>query len=141
MRVTGTAKVLKGSVVSAWFDVMVEGSFCAANRVAGYEYAGEQDRLHGHNFLLRLTARSHTLNMAGEAVAHQQLQAVLADILSDYDHCVINDRPEFSGISTSVENTARSIYHRVKAEIPALWQVELYETPTQVVIYRETQDA
>ncbi len=119
------------------FEVMVQKEFSAANQVAGYSYDGHCDKLHGHNFVLQVYAQKEQLDDANLAIDFGDIKEQLKPILEELDHAAIHLHPDFKGQSTTVENTARYIYRRLKQSVPEVSKVILYETPTQSVTYSE----
>lgn len=119
------------------FEVMVQKEFSAANKVSGYNYNGQCDELHGHNFVIQVYAQTETLDDANLAIDFGVIKEHLKPILAEFDHKAIHLHPDFEGQSTTVENTARYIFQRLKEAVPQVSKVMLYETPTQAITYSE----
>jgi len=119
------------------FEVMVQREFSAANEVKGYEHGGRCDQLHGHNFVVQVYAQVETLDDANLAIDFGDIKTHLKPILEEFDHNALHLHPDFKGQSTTVENTARYIYRRLKQAIPQVSKIVLYETPTQAITYTE----
>lgn len=115
------------------FEVRVEKEFSAAHHLLNYQ--GKCENPHGHNFVVRVWARGEQLDAANMLVDYQIMKKALKTIINEMDHRDLN--VVFEGESPSSEFLARYIYHRMKAEIPQVYQTCVYETPTSVAYYYE----
>ena len=87
--------------------------------------------------MVRLWAQKDTLDRANVAFDFTVLKAELNSVMDDLDHIDLNTFPDFEGESPSAEFIARYIYKRIKANIPQITKVCVYETPTQCACYFE----
>ena len=112
------------------YTARVEAGFAAAHFLARYH--GKCERLHGHNYRVRVTARGPKLDEGGMLVDFGVLKAALRDILAELDHTSLNDHPAFADGSPSAERIAAWVGGRVAAAVPAasIALVEVYETDT-----------
>jgi 6-pyruvoyltetrahydropterin/6-carboxytetrahydropterin synthase len=98
--------------------------------------------MHGHNWTVRVYYEFDELDSRGVTVDYVQLKRSLeAVILGRFDHRHLNDVPPFDAVNPTSEHLAREIYAicRDSVDIPrgTLVAVELWETPVDMVRYRE----
>jgi 6-pyruvoyltetrahydropterin/6-carboxytetrahydropterin synthase len=122
------------------FTVSTEILFCASHELEGYD--GDCSRMHGHNWTVRAYYEFDRLDGCGLTVDFLQLKALLERIaLPRFDHRHLNSVPPFDKVNPTSENIAAEIYRLLKAEpgFPGgrLAEVELWETPSDMVRYRE----
>lgn len=118
------------------YSVRIEGSFAAAHYLA--DYHGKCERLHGHNYRVRVWARGESLDSGGMLLDFGILKRALKDVLEPLDHGLLNDTPEL-GRAPSAERIAQLIWDRMKAALPQapLWRVDVFETDTSMASYGE----
>jgi len=121
------------------FEVRVEADFAAAHYLTHYH--GKCERLHGHNYRVRLWARGPELDAGGMLIDFGVLKNHLREVCGRLDHQNLNDFPVFSG-DPSAERIAKYIFDEVKAllsgkgyDTSTLSAVEVYETPTSMARY------
>jgi 6-pyruvoyltetrahydropterin/6-carboxytetrahydropterin synthase len=117
------------------FEVMVESHFCSAHHLLHYE--GKCENQHGHNFRVKAWAKGEELEKSNILIDYKHLKAALRAICNDLDHIDLNEHPDIVGESPSSEFLARYIYHRIRKEIPQIFKVCVYETPTACAFYYE----
>ncbi len=117
------------------FEVMVEKHFAAAHHLLNYR--GKCENPHGHNYVVQAWARRETLDKANIAFDFTVLKEALGAVVDDLDHTDLNVNPALQGESPSAEYIARYIYRRMKAQVPELLKVCVFETPTQCAVYYE----
>lgn len=89
-------------------------------------YPSKCSRLHGHNWVITVTAKSETLNDDGMVVDFTKIKQIVGQL----DHACINDvLPE--GMNPTAENIARWVCERV----PHCVRVEVQESEGNVAIY------
>ena len=118
------------------YEILVERGFAAAHYLP--DYAGKCQRLHGHNYTVRLYLRGDSLDRHGMLADFGAVKAALDATLERYDHFCLNDLPDFKEIAPSTENIARRIAEAVNQRdfSPArLHRVEVWETPGQAATY------
>ena len=126
--------------MGARYTVSTEIGFSASHSLSHHE--GDCRRLHGHNWVVRVSYEFERLDDAGLTVAFLVLRRQLeAAILPRFDHRHLNDMPPFEGVDPTSERIAAEI-HRVLGEEVVfdrgrLVEVELWETPVDMVRYRE----
>ena len=128
------------------YSVRVEADFAAAHALT--HYRGKCERLHGHNYRVRLWAKGHVLGEGGMLVDFGLLKGALREVLSELDHGNLNDIPDFSD-DPSAERIARYVFDGVERRLAGgassgavdsgaarlLSAVDVYETPTSMARY------
>jgi 6-pyruvoyltetrahydropterin/6-carboxytetrahydropterin synthase len=117
------------------YTVRIEDSFAAAHFLA--DYHGKCERLHGHNYGVRVTASGRDLGKGGMLVDFGVLKTALRGVTAELDHSSLNDHPAFSDGAPSAERIARFIFDRLRDMLPdvTLTIVEVYETETNRATY------
>ncbi len=117
------------------YSVRIEDTFAAAHFLERYH--GKCERLHGHNYRVRVTARGSGLDEGGMLVDFGDLKAALRRVTAELDHTSLNDHGAFSDGSPSAERIARFIFERMSQELPAagLAMVEVFETDINRATY------
>jgi 6-pyruvoyltetrahydropterin/6-carboxytetrahydropterin synthase len=112
------------------YTVRVQAGFAAAHFLAHYH--GKCERLHGHNYRVRVTATGASLDGGGMLLDFGVLKGALKDILAQFDHSCLNDQPAFSDGNPSAERIAAFVGERMMAALPAarISLVEVFETDT-----------
>lgn len=113
------------------YEITVEASFSAAHRLRNYQ--GPCENLHGHNWLVRATVRTETLDESGLGIDFRVLKRHLKSILDEFDHKDLNAVLDPLRINPSSENIARYIYEHLDTAL-ADWngtvaRIDVYETP------------
>ena len=120
------------------FEIRVEKTIACAHRLFGYN--GPCEELHGHNYRVEVAYQGHELDQFGMLVDFTDVKKVFHAVLDTLDHTYLNDLPAFRSLSPSAENIAKHIYEEMKRtlfERGNLLSVSVWETPTQVAVYRE----
>lgn len=110
------------------YTVRIEDSFAAAHFLANYH--GKCERLHGHNYRVRVTASGPELDQSGMLVDFGVLKKALKSILGELDHTNINDHSAFADGGASAERVARFIGERMLSGVAGtrISLVEVFET-------------
>lgn len=110
------------------YTVRVEDGFAAAHYLAHYH--GKCERLHGHNYRVRVTASGAALDDGGMLVDFGVLKGALKVILAELDHASLNDHPAFADGNPSAERIAAFVGGRMTAALPGvpISLVEVFET-------------
>jgi 6-pyruvoyltetrahydropterin/6-carboxytetrahydropterin synthase len=126
------------------YSVRVEGDFAAAHFLSHYH--GKCEKLHGHNYRVRLWVRGNTLNEGGMLADFGILKKALREVLTGLDHSNLNDNPAFNN-DPSAERIAAYIFENVEAVLKAvktnagidaaarLWAADVFETPVNMARY------
>lgn len=126
------------------YELTVRTRFAAAHYLR--EYDGPCARLHGHTWHVEATFRGGKLDSRGMLLDFGEVKRKLNDIMDELDHNNLNEIEPFHGGSEdnpTVENLARYIYNRLKAEAgensgPAqIYAVRVWESPDTSAAYSE----
>jgi 6-pyruvoyltetrahydropterin/6-carboxytetrahydropterin synthase len=125
------------------FEIRIEDSFSAAHSLR--EYAGNCERLHGHNWQVQVTFIAEKLNNIDIAIDFRQAFALLRSALKDFDHQHLNDLAQFKKTNPTCENLSRLIYEKIKellnstpsTDHVALKSVTVWESPKTSATYYE----
>ena len=114
----------------------VEDTFSAAHYLRNYH--GKCERLHGHNYRVRVTVRGEKLDEGGMLVDFTVMKKKLKEVLSLYDHMNLNEVDDFREAEPSAERIAKSIFDRLSPLMPEVEidQVEVFETDKNLAIYK-----
>jgi 6-pyruvoyltetrahydropterin/6-carboxytetrahydropterin synthase len=126
--------------MAARYVVSTEVQFSSSHALAGYR--GDCSRMHGHNWVVRVYYEFPAVDERGLTIDYRELKTVLERvILLRFDHRHLNDVPPCDSVNPTSENIAAEIFRlcRKEARIPlgVLREVELWESPTDMVRYRE----
>jgi 6-pyruvoyltetrahydropterin/6-carboxytetrahydropterin synthase len=99
-------------------EISREFTFSAAHQIRGH--GGKCERLHGHNYRIRIYLRASTLNRIGLVIDFADLQRIIHEICAPFDHQNLNEIPPFNDVNTSAENISRHIYDQASKRIEAL---------------------
>jgi len=127
--------------VTAHYLLSAEAAFAAAHTLPGVEKC---ERMHGHNFRVRLTVRvdAGALDPGGMAVDFRIIEDALRDSVAEFDHAYLNDLEPFKQRPPTAERIARVVCERAggrigtEAPVAEIVSVEVWETPHYRVEYR-----
>jgi 6-pyruvoyltetrahydropterin/6-carboxytetrahydropterin synthase len=124
------------------YEVSKEFVFSAAHQIR--MHGGKCERLHGHNWRVRVHARAAQLNGIGMVVDFADLQRIVADVCARFDHRNVNEVPPFTEVNTTAENLARFLYEEAGRRLAAseagrvsVSRVEVWENDGSLATYRE----
>ncbi len=117
------------------FELKVESEFAAAHHLLNYQ--GNCENPHGHNWKIEAYAEGASLDKAGILIDFKIFKKALNNVLDKLDHYDLNELEELKGISPSSENISKFIYTELKAQIPQLTKVSVWETPRARATYWE----
>lgn len=95
----------------ALYEVKIVCDFAAAHHLRNFR--GKCESLHGHNWRVEVVLRGHRLNDAGVLVDFGAVKHETRSVLSEIDHCYLNDLPFFRERNPSSENIARFLFERL----------------------------
>jgi len=98
------------------FELTIDTHFSAAHRLR--EYGGDCERLHGHNWKVRVTIARESLDTQGMVIDFRDLKAIVRDVLKTFDHAFLNEIDAFKTINPTTENIARLIGEGVERRLP-----------------------
>jgi len=119
------------------YELELETEFAAAHRLR--EYEGDCERLHGHNWRVRLTLQAERLNALGMVADFREVKDLLGDVLDEFDHAYLNDLERFREINPTTENIARCICEELRPRLPEgvrVAAVTAWESPRCSATYR-----
>ena len=124
------------------FEISKDFVFSAAHQIRFH--GGKCERLHGHNWRVRVHARASELNKIGMVIDFADLQKIVAEIGSRFDHQNVNEVPPFDRENTTAELLARFFYQETKRALAEreggrvrVSRVEVWENEGSLAIYRE----
>jgi 6-pyruvoyltetrahydropterin/6-carboxytetrahydropterin synthase len=116
-------------------ELMVEETFDSAHALRGYE--GPCENLHGHTWKVQVFLRGQKLNGLGLLEDFKNIRKELREILSEYDHHLLNDLPAFAAINPSSENISRELFEKMKPKFKNLFRVVVWESASTSAAYEE----
>jgi 6-pyruvoyltetrahydropterin/6-carboxytetrahydropterin synthase len=99
------------------FEIFREVVFSASHQLR--EYEGKCERLHGHNWRVRVHLEADDLDPHGMVLDFHALDAMMAAAIEPFEHQHLNDVEPFDEVNPSCENLARVICERVLERLPA----------------------
>jgi 6-pyruvoyltetrahydropterin/6-carboxytetrahydropterin synthase len=124
------------------YEVAKEFVFSAAHQIR--MHGGKCERLHGHNWRIRVHARAGGLNRIGMVIDFADLQKVVAELCARFDHQNVNEVPPFTEVNTTAENLARYFYEEANRRLAVteggrvrVSRVEVWENEGSLATYRE----
>ena len=98
------------------------------------EFEGDCQRIHGHNWKIRVEVKGEKLDNVGMAMDFKELKDVSEKVIMKYDHQSLNDVPPFDKMNPTAENIARYFYEQIAKELPdhismskiSIWETEKY---------------
>ena len=93
------------------FEIFRERVFAASHQLR--EYKGRCERLHGHNWKVRVHLGAEALDEVGMVLDFHELDEIMSQAIAPFDHAHLNDVEPFTEINPSSENIARVICERV----------------------------
>ncbi|MBN2050001.1 MAG: 6-carboxytetrahydropterin synthase QueD [Spirochaetales bacterium] len=117
------------------YRVRVDDSFAAAHYLT--KYHGKCERLHGHNYRVRVHAEGRDLDEGGMLLDFGVLKKALKEVLDTLDHSLLNENPAYDQAEPSAELIARHIFEKLKEKLPGspLCMVEVFETDRNLAMY------
>ena len=89
------------------FEITRERTFSASHQLRNYK--GRCERLHGHNWRVKVCVASETLDDSGMVIDFHELDAMMQKAIEPFDHRHLNDVPTFETDNPSAENIAKAI--------------------------------
>ena len=106
-------------------------------------YPGACSNLHGHTWKVDILISCKELDKIGMSIDFKILKKILKNILSKYDHHLINDIEPFNNINPTAENLSREIYIQLKSQIKKEYpntkieSVTIWESPKAFAKFEE----
>ena len=124
------------------YEVSKDFVFSAAHQIR--MHGGKCERLHGHNWRIRVHARAGALNRLGMVIDFADLQKIVAELCARFDHQNINEVAPFTEVNTTAENLSRFFYVEANRRLSTLEggrvsvsKVEVWENEGALAVYRE----
>lgn len=123
------------------FEISKDFVFSAAHQIRFH--GGKCERLHGHNWRVRVHARASELNRIGMVIDFADLQKIVAGVGARFDHQNVNEIPPFDVENTTAELIARFFYLEAGKLLAAeggrvrVSRVEVWENEGSLATYRE----
>jgi 6-pyruvoyltetrahydropterin/6-carboxytetrahydropterin synthase len=124
------------------YEVAKDFLFSGAHQIRFH--GGKCERLHGHNWRIRVHARAAELDRIGMVVDFADLQSIVTEICQRFDHQNLNQVPPFDTLNTTAENLARFIYGEAGSKLAAatgqrvrVSRVEVWENQGSLATYHE----
>jgi 6-pyruvoyltetrahydropterin/6-carboxytetrahydropterin synthase len=119
------------------YEVTIRKSFSAAHLLR--EIGGKCEELHGHNFIVEVSAAADSLNDEGLLIDFRLLKRWTDEILDELDHKYLNELNCFKGLNPSSEHIARFVYEGIderarQTNVP-LTRVTVWESENARVSY------
>ena len=138
----GEAGILRAAMGSPVYEVSKDFFFSAAHCIR--LHPGKCERLHGHNWRIRVHARASELNHLSMVIDFADLQKIVAELCARFDHRNVNEVPPFDVRNTTAENLAQFFYQEADAALLAsekgrvrVSKVEVWENEGSLAVYRE----
>ncbi|MGA2191896.1 MAG: 6-carboxytetrahydropterin synthase QueD [Nitrospirota bacterium] len=121
------------------YELMIETKFAAAHQLRNYN--GRCERLHGHNWKVKVYIMSDVLNDIGLAMDFKALKDDTNEVISVLEHSFVNEVAPFTEINPSSENIAKWIYEtlakKINTESIQVSMVTVWESDTASASYFE----
>lgn len=124
------------------YEISKDFVFSAAHQIRFH--GGKCERLHGHNWRVRVHARASTLNRIGMVIDFADLQRLVAEVGSRFDHQNVNEVAPFDQENTTAELLARFFYVEMSRRLAELEggrvtvaRVDVWENEGSLAVYRE----
>lgn len=100
--------------------------FDSAHYLRGYD--GNCAKLHGHTWKVQVFFEGKLLDELGMLLDFRKAKKVLRDIVSSYDHDLLNNIPPFNHRNPTAENIALDVFRQIESDIPETIKVRVYES-------------
>ena len=122
------------------YEITIETHFSSAHRLR--QYNGECERLHGHNWDVKVSIASEELNDLGMVMDFRELKGTTETLIDRFDHQYLNEVPPFTEINPTTENIARYIFDELSETIDTcltkVSKVTVWESPTSYASYNRS---
>lgn len=115
------------------YSIKVKGNFSSAHNLRGYK--GKCEQLHGHNWEVEVVASRRELDKIGMVMDFKVLRNKLNILLEKLDHKYLNDIVCFKKVNPTSENIAKYIFENLKAQIPDIKSVTVWESNNSSATY------
>ncbi len=124
-------------MVFRMYEVTIETHFSAAHRLRQYD--GECERLHGHNWKVKISVTSEKLDELGMVMDFRELKEKTSVVMDGFDHWYLNEVPPFTELNPTTENIAKYTFDELSKTINTdsirVSKVIIWESPTCCASY------
>src|SRR5512146_1285242 len=99
------------------YEIAKDFVFSAAHQIRFH--GGKCERLHGHNWRVRVHARASELNRIGMVIDFADLQKLVAEIGARFDHQNVNEIPPFDEVNSTPALLAPPLHAEVGKRLAA----------------------
>jgi len=117
------------------FEISTVRRFSASHQLRLYD--GSVEPLHGHEWVVKVTAAAEKLDAIGVVMDFHELERLVDKIIRPMDGRHLNELGAFADVNPTAENVAGDI--ATKLELPGgvrLVSVEVWETAENSAVYR-----
>uniref|UniRef100_A0A7V4JP40 6-carboxy-5,6,7,8-tetrahydropterin synthase n=1 Tax=Thermodesulfobacterium geofontis TaxID=1295609 RepID=A0A7V4JP40_9BACT len=107
------------------FKLKVQDYFSSAHYLK--DYKGPCEKIHGHNWKVELIVEGSELNSTDILIDFTILKNILKEVLSEFDHKLLNEIPYFKNVNPSSERLAEYIFKKVKEKLSSYPKVKVKE--------------
>jgi 6-pyruvoyltetrahydropterin/6-carboxytetrahydropterin synthase len=121
------------------YTLTVSSRFSAAHHLINYP--GPCQRIHGHNYRVKISITATRLDDMGMVMDLMDLQSLLDKCVGQFDHQYLNKIPPFDALNPTSENFSRYIFEWIEQKLPehiTLKTVEFFETEDYSVKYEKS---
>lgn len=122
------------------YEITIETHFASAHRLR--DYNGECERLHGHNWNVKVSIASEKLNDLGMVMDFKDLKNKTNKLMDEFDHQYLNEVPPFTELNPTTENIAKYLFDELSKTIDTdfvkVSKVAVWESPTCSASYRRS---
>jgi len=115
------------------FEIFVKHHFSAAHKLNSYD--GECSNLHGHNWLVKVYARTSKLNNIGISLDFKEFKKIAKEEIDKLDHVYLNEYPAFINVNPTAENISKFLYENLSERLNdddlKMHMVEVWESENQ----------
>ncbi len=119
------------------YEVTIETHFSSAHRLRHYN--GECERLHGHNWDVKVSVASEELDDLGMVMDFKVLKGETNKLMDKFDHQYLNEIPPFTELNPTTENIAKYIFDELSRSINTdsakVSKITVWESPTSYASY------
>lgn len=98
------------------FEIYRECTFSASHQLRNYN--GKCERLHGHNWRIRVHVAGEKLDKSGMLLDFHELDSIMKEAIDAFDHRHLNEVEPFLIDSPSSELLARVVFTEVERRLP-----------------------
>ncbi len=122
------------------YEIFCKTRFSSAHYLRNYP--GNCEKLHGHNWDVKVVIRGERLDDLGMLIDFRELKAVLKEVIDDLDHINLNEHKGFTDQNPSSELIARYIFKALQTRLSYKKEVYVHsvtvcETPKTGATYSE----